>query len=82
MVAAGTDRTCTVLRHGLARPDTDCTALVPGDTLVLPRGGCTMNCDAVLLTGAAIVNEAMLTGESVPVTKSALPRLKHSKISL
>jgi len=76
MVAAGSDRTCTVLRNGAALPDIDCSALVPGDALVLPRGGCTMNCDAVLLTGAAIVNEAMLTGESVPVTKSALPRLE------
>ena len=58
-----------MLRNGAALPDIDCSALVPGDALVLPRGGCTMNCDAVLLTGAAIVNEAMLTGESVPVTK-------------
>jgi hypothetical protein len=39
----------------------------PGDLLVLPPSGCIMNCDAVLLTGTAIVNEAMLTG-----------KLKHS----
>ncbi len=54
----------------------DSCDLVPGDLLVLPRSGsCIMTCDAVLLTGTAIVNEAMLTGESVPVTKSSLPRL-------
>ena len=49
--------------------------LVPGDVMVVPASGCLMCCDAVLLTGSAIVNEAMLTGESVPVTKSCLSSL-------
>ncbi|XP_045583317.1 polyamine-transporting ATPase 13A3 isoform X2 [Procambarus clarkii] len=44
--------------------------LVPGDLMVIPPQGCMMQCDAVLLKGNCIVNESMLTGESVPVTKT------------
>ncbi|XP_076763504.1 polyamine-transporting ATPase anne boleyn isoform X1 [Xylocopa sonorina] len=47
--------------------------LVPGDILVIPSHGCLMPCDAVLLTGNCILNESMLTGESVPVTKTPIP---------
>ena len=36
--------------------------LVPGDVLVIPRRGMMVPCDAALLTGNVIVNEAMLTG--------------------
>lgn len=32
-----------------------------------------MPCDLILLTGSCIVNESMLTGESIPVIKSSLP---------
>ncbi|XP_068630367.1 polyamine-transporting ATPase 13A3-like [Battus philenor] len=45
------------------------TRLVPGDVMVLPPNGCIMPCDAMLVTGSCIVNESMLTGESVPVMK-------------
>ncbi|CAJ0952596.1 unnamed protein product, partial [Mesorhabditis belari] len=47
----------------------ECTILVPGDVIVIPEHGFVMQCDAILLTGTVIVNESMLTGESVPVTK-------------
>ncbi len=40
--------------------------LVPGDIIEIPSDHETMmSCDAVLLNGTCIVNESMLTGESV-----------------
>ena len=45
--------------------------LVPGDIFVVPNN-CLMPCDAILLSGSCIVNESMLTGESVPVRKMAM----------
>ncbi|KAG1696656.1 putative cation-transporting ATPase W08D2.5 [Nymphon striatum] len=43
-------------------PTVDVEELVPGDVIVLPSHGCSMFCDAVLLNGNCIVNEASLTG--------------------
>ena len=44
--------------------------LVPGDYVLLPtNGGYTVECDVVLVEGSCVVNESMLTGESIPVTK-------------
>ncbi|XP_051894917.1 cation-transporting ATPase 13A2 isoform X2 [Pristis pectinata] len=47
--------------------------LVPGDCIVIPEDGIQIPCDAALLTGECMVNESMLTGESVPVMKTPLP---------
>lgn len=44
--------------------------LIPGDIIEIPVDGGIMACDAVLISGSCIVNESMLTGESVPVTKT------------
>jgi cation-transporting ATPase 13A2 len=50
----------------------DSSELLPGDIVIVPESTC-LPCDLILLTGTAIVNEAMLTGESIPVMKLALP---------
>ncbi|EKC97467.1 cation transporting ATPase [Trichosporon asahii var. asahii CBS 8904] len=48
----------------------DCTDMVPGDIFDVSDPTLTVfPCDALLLSGDAIVNESMLTGESVPVSK-------------
>ncbi|XP_040501778.1 polyamine-transporting ATPase 13A2 isoform X3 [Ursus maritimus] len=51
----------------------DSSELVPGDCLVLPQEGGLVPCDAALVAGECVVNESSLTGESVPVLKTALP---------
>ncbi|KAK3916023.1 putative cation-transporting ATPase 13A3 [Frankliniella fusca] len=65
----------TVSRGDGEFEDVSTTDLVPGDVIVIPQHGCTLHCDAVLLNGNCIVNESMLTGESVPVTKTPLGRV-------
>uniref|UniRef100_A0A8C4H1C9 ATPase cation transporting 13A2 n=1 Tax=Dicentrarchus labrax TaxID=13489 RepID=A0A8C4H1C9_DICLA len=47
--------------------------LVPGDCIIIPQDGLLLPCDAALLDGECLVNESMLTGESVPVLKTPLP---------
>ena len=53
----------------------DSADLVPGDVFILPKNGNSVPCDCILLSGSVIVNEAMLTGESTPIIKTALPNL-------
>ncbi|XP_061095235.1 polyamine-transporting ATPase 13A3 isoform X1 [Conger conger] len=70
--------THSIVRVSICRDDNELeeamsTDLVPGDIIVIPSNGTIMPCDAVLLSGTCIVNESMLTGESVPVTKTNLP---------
>ncbi|XP_015744363.1 probable cation-transporting ATPase 13A5, partial [Python bivittatus] len=52
--------------------------LVPGDVLLLEGQRFSLPCDAILLEGSCVVNEGMLTGESVPVTKTPLPHTDNT----
>lgn len=65
--------TANVIKNNEKSVTIDTKLLVPGDILEIPSTGCTMQCDAVLLSGNCILDESMLTGESVPVTKTPLP---------
>ncbi|XP_066578488.1 polyamine-transporting ATPase 13A3 isoform X3 [Amia ocellicauda] len=74
MVSAHNVVRCSVFRG--TEEDTEeilSTDLVPGDVIVIPPNGMMMPCDAALVGGTCIVNESMLTGESVPVMKTQLP---------
>jgi P-type E1-E2 ATPase len=51
---------------------TECSSeLVPGDIIYI-NDDMRVPCDCVLLEGSVLSDESMLTGESVPVVKSAL----------
>ncbi|XP_069583263.1 probable cation-transporting ATPase 13A4 [Ranitomeya imitator] len=52
--------------------------LAPGDVIVVERNSL-LPCDALLISGACIVNESMLTGESIPVTKTPLPNTDNTE---
>ncbi|XP_068196725.1 polyamine-transporting ATPase 13A3-like [Antennarius striatus] len=73
MVAAHSVQRVCVCRGNSEVEHALSTDLVPGDVIVLPANGMVMPCDAALVQGSCIVNESMLTGESVPVTKTSLP---------
>lgn len=65
--------TVTVIRDSVAQEKSS-TELVPGDVIILPKhmSSIVMDCDAVLMTGTCLVDESMLTGESMPVPKVPL----------
>lgn len=45
------------------------SSLVPGDVFQVPAAGAVLSCDAILLAGDAILDESILTGESLPINK-------------
>lgn len=65
--------TCPVeLRKGDKFVTLGSEKLLPGDVIKVPEN-VLFPCDFVLLSGSVIVNEAILTGESIPVMKSNMP---------
>lgn len=46
-------------------------AIVPGD-LIEVRDDWSVPCDCILLNGSCIINESMLTGESIPIIKNPI----------
>ncbi|NXC52733.1 AT134 ATPase, partial [Aleadryas rufinucha] len=64
----------TVCRNKEGFQELESHHLVPGDMLVLKEGKTLLPCDAILVSGQCTVNESMLTGESIPVTKTHLPQ--------
>lgn len=76
-------------KDGQRNPRTlDSAQLVPGDIIKIPEQK-VIPCDLILLSGTCVMNESMLTGESIPAIKNSLPmtsevydRVKDSKYTL
>ncbi|NWH31177.1 AT134 ATPase, partial [Chloropsis hardwickii] len=69
----------TVNRNKEGLQELESHHLVPGDMLILKEGKTLLPCDAILVSGQCTVNESMLTGESIPVTKIHLPQADNFK---
>lgn len=65
--------TATIVKKDGRSMMVDTKCLVPGDIVEIPSSGCIMQSDCALISGNCILDESMLTGESVPVTKTPLP---------
>ena len=62
-----TDETVQVLREG-EEVSVSASLIKPGDVVVC-RAGCVIPCDGTVVSGNAMVNQASMTGESLPVQK-------------
>ncbi|XP_063297780.1 probable cation-transporting ATPase 13A4 [Pelobates fuscus] len=70
--------TVTILRKNGAIEEIESRYLVPGDVIIITARKFYLPCDVILITGGCRVNEGMLTGESVPVTKTPLPHTNNT----
>ncbi|OCT80720.1 probable cation-transporting ATPase 13A4 [Xenopus laevis] len=79
LVESNNSASVTVLMKNGDSFDVESRQLVPGDIIVLTGKRFFLPCDCILLKGSCIVNEGMLTGESIPVTKTPLDCAESSK---
>ncbi|KAE8603791.1 hypothetical protein XENTR_v10014467 [Xenopus tropicalis] len=79
LVESNNSASVTVLMKDGDSYDVESRQLVPGDIIVLTGKRFFLPCDCILLEGSCIVNEGMLTGESIPVTKTPLDRSESAK---
>ncbi|GAB1300173.1 Cation-transporting ATPase [Apodemus speciosus] len=70
--------TVSVYERKAGAQDLESRLLVPGDLLILTGSRVQMPCDAILIDGSCVVDEGMLTGESIPVTKMPLSQMTSS----
>lgn len=49
----------------------DTIDILPGDIIFLPEN-CTIPCDLLIIKGSGAVNESLLTGESIPLSKECI----------
>ncbi|XP_063775692.1 probable cation-transporting ATPase 13A4 [Pseudophryne corroboree] len=68
----------TILQKNRECKVVESRCLVPGDVIVFTGKRLFLPCDTILLSGGCIVNESMLTGESIPVSKTPLPHNDHT----
>ncbi|XP_069476247.1 probable cation-transporting ATPase 13A4 [Ambystoma mexicanum] len=78
LVEAHNDVKVTVLGKDGGCTQVESRLLVPGDIIVLTGKNFFLSCDAILISGSCVLNEGMLTGECIPVTKTQLPHADNS----
>lgn len=61
--------------------EVESTQIAPGDIIEIPNiEGFYIPCDCILLSGTVVMNESILTGESVPVIKTDLAQVNTTEI--
>ncbi|KAJ1086895.1 hypothetical protein NDU88_000093 [Pleurodeles waltl] len=78
LVEAHNNVKVSVLRRDGGCNQVESQLLVPGDVVVLTGKNFFLSCDAILVSGSCVLNEGMLTGECIPVTKTQLPHMDKS----